>query len=95
MAFTRWVIRWRWAVLPFCLIVAIAAASGGRFLGFASDYRVFFSSGNPQLEAFETMQRVYSKDDNISFVIKPAFTGAERLANRAGNRHSIGLYGLV
>lgn len=72
VTFTRWVIRWRWAVLPLCLLAAFAAASGARNLGFASDYRVFFSSGNPQLEAFETMQRVYSKDDNISFVIKPA-----------------------
>ncbi|MHA1600926.1 MAG: efflux RND transporter permease subunit [Alphaproteobacteria bacterium] len=72
VAFTRWVIRWRWAVIFLCLVAAAAAASGGRFLGFASDYRVFFSSDNPQLEAFEAMQRVYSKDDNISFVIKPA-----------------------
>jgi uncharacterized protein len=72
VAFTRWVIRWRWAVIVLSLVVAAAAAAGGRYLGFASDYRVFFSSGNPQLEAFETMQKVYSKDDNISFVIKPA-----------------------
>jgi hypothetical protein len=72
VAFTRWVIRWRWAVILLCLVAAVAAAAGGRFLGFASDYRIFFSSDNPQLEAFETMQRVYSKDDNISFVIKPA-----------------------
>ncbi len=72
VAYGRWVIRWRWVAIALTLVVAIAAAAGGRFLGFSSDYRVFFSSGNPQLAAFEAMQRVYTKDDNISFVLKPA-----------------------
>lgn len=70
--FARGVIRWRWAVIALTLLVTFAAASGAKYIGFASDYRVFFSDGNTQLAAFEAMQKVYTKDDNISFVIKPA-----------------------
>lgn len=70
--FARAVVRWRWVVIIVSLLVTIAAASGARYIGFASDYRVFFSDRNEQLEAFEKMQKTYTKDDNISFVIKPA-----------------------
>ena len=75
VSFAHWVIRWRWAVIALTLVAALAAASGGRFLGFSSDYRVFFGDDNPQLQAFEVLQNVYTKDDNISFVVK----------SRAGN----------
>ena len=71
IAYGAWVLRWRWPVLIFCLLLALAAASGGRFLSFTSDYRVFFGAENPQLQAYEALQQTYSKDDNISFVMKP------------------------
>jgi len=71
LGYARWVIRWRWWVLPGCLLVAVALASGGRFLGFSTDYREFFSEENPQLRAFETLQQVYTKDDNILIVLQP------------------------
>jgi predicted RND superfamily exporter protein len=32
----------------------------------------FFSEENPQLTAFESMQKIYSKTDNVAFVIAPA-----------------------
>jgi predicted RND superfamily exporter protein len=71
-AYARWVIRWRWAIIAFSLALVVTAASGAQFLGFATNYRIFFSDDNPQLQAFEELQNVYTKDDNISFVIKPA-----------------------
>lgn len=71
VAYAEWVIRWRWAVLVGCLAVAVALAGGGRFLGFSTDYRVFFSEENPQLKAFEALQQVYTKDDNILIVLRP------------------------
>ena len=46
-------------------------ASGARFLGFATDYRVFFSKDNPQLVAFETLQNTYTKNDNVMFAVEP------------------------
>jgi predicted RND superfamily exporter protein len=70
-AYARWVIRWRVPVIIASLGLAVAAASGGRFIGFSTDYRVFFSDENPQLEAFEALQNVYTKNDNILFVVEP------------------------
>ncbi len=64
-------IRFRWLVILVCLAAAAGFASGGQFLGFSTDYRVFFSEENPQLNAFEAMQQVYTKDDNILFVLQP------------------------
>ncbi|WP_299395010.1 RND family transporter [Pelagibius sp.] len=64
-------IRFRWLVILLCLAAAAGFASGGQFLGFSTDYRVFFSKENPQLNAFEAMQQVYTKDDNILFVLQP------------------------
>jgi len=49
----------------------MAAGSGGRFLGFSTDYRVFFGDDNPQLQAFERLQNTYTKNDNVIFAIAP------------------------
>jgi len=40
-------------------------------LAFNNDYRVFFSADNPELLAFEKLQRTYTKIDNILFAIAP------------------------
>ena len=65
------IIRLRWLVLLAALIAVAGAASGGRFLGFTTDYRAFFSADNPQLQAFEALQASYDKADNIVFIITP------------------------
>jgi predicted RND superfamily exporter protein len=69
--FGEWVIRMRWFIIPATLLVVAAAASGGRFLTFSTDYRVFFSKENPQLNAFEALQNTYTKNDNAMIVIAP------------------------
>ncbi len=71
VGYAHWLIRWRWAVVLASLAITLAAASGGQFLGFSTNYRVFFSPENPQLQAFESLQKVYIRDDNISIVIRP------------------------
>ena len=71
-AYADFVIRFRWLAIIAALLITAVAMMGLKNLGFASDYRVFFGDNNPQLQAFEKMQKVYSKDDNILFVIKPA-----------------------
>ena len=68
----RGVIRWRWLILLVVVLLVAAAASGGRFLWFDTDYRVFFSEDNPQLKAFDELQNVYGKNDNVLFVLAPA-----------------------
>ena len=69
--FGEWVIRTRWMVILAVVAIVIAAASGARFLAFDTNYRVFFSADNPQLQAFDQLQRVYTKTDNVVFVLKP------------------------
>ena len=59
-----------WVIFTSLLFV-LAAASGAQNLTFKSDYRVFFGDGNPQLVAYESMQNIYSKSDNVSFVVVP------------------------
>jgi predicted RND superfamily exporter protein len=58
-------------VLLLAVLVVLTAGSGGRFLEFTNDYRVFFSEDNPELKAFEAMQDIYTKTDNVLFVIAP------------------------
>lgn len=75
--------RARWPLLALSLLLVGGLGSGIRLLTMNADYRVFFSEANPQLAAFEALQEVYSKDDNILIGLEPAdgnvFT-AERLA---------------
>ena len=65
------VIRWRWPIILVTVLLVAAAASGGRFLWFNTDYRVFFSEDNPQLQSFDELQNVYGKNDNVLFVLAP------------------------
>jgi predicted RND superfamily exporter protein len=69
--YARWVIRYRWLVLTLVLAATGMAATGVAKLGLATDYRVFFSPDNPDLEAFEVVENVYTKNDNVLFVIRP------------------------
>jgi predicted RND superfamily exporter protein len=60
-----------WLVIGLIGLLALTAASGIRFLEFSNNYRVFFSSDNPELVAFEDFQSTYTKNDNILFVLQP------------------------
>ena len=67
----NWVIKWRFVVVAVTLALVVAAGSGARFLLFDTDYRIWFSKDNPQLQAFETIQNTYTKYDNLLFVLAP------------------------
>ena len=69
--FSHWVIRWRAAILLVSAVLVVAVASGARYIEFSNDYRAFFSEDNPQLKAFEALQNVYSKTDNVVFAVAP------------------------
>ena len=69
--FSLWVIRYRWPVILATLMLVAGAGSGGRFLEFTTNYRVFFSPDNPQLRAFETLENTYNKEDNAFIVLAP------------------------
>ncbi|MDX2368011.1 MAG: MMPL family transporter [Colwellia sp.] len=59
-----------WVILV-CITLAVITGMGAGKLEFKNDYRVFFSEENPQLTAFESMQKVYNKSDNVSFIVVP------------------------
>jgi predicted RND superfamily exporter protein len=69
--YTRWVIRNRWWVVPGALVVSMASGTGMSKLGLVNDYRVFFSEDNPDLNAFEAVENIYTKNDNVLFIVKP------------------------
>lgn len=68
----RWVLNHPIWVLLLSVGFVVAAAMGAQKLVFKGDYRVFFSDENPQLTAYESMQKIYSKSDNVAFVIAPS-----------------------
>lgn len=71
LAYGEWLLRWRWPVILTTVALVLGLASGARNLAFNDDYRLFFSDDNPQLQAFEELQNVYTKNDNILFVLIP------------------------
>jgi uncharacterized protein len=69
--FARAMIRYRWAVIALSLIATVGIASGAKGLFFDNDYRAFFGADNPQVLAFDEVQNVYTKNDNILLVVAP------------------------
>lgn len=71
VVFAEFLLKNRLLAIIVSLLITFGAGAGLQHLGFATDYRVFFSDDNPQLAAYEEMQKIYSKEDNVLFVIKP------------------------
>jgi len=69
-ALTRGVIANRWLVIMAAVIFAGVIGSGAAKLEFSTNYRVFFSDANPELQAFEELQNTYTKNDNFFFVVE-------------------------
>ncbi len=69
--YAEWVLRWRWPVILFTIVATFALTFGMSKAYFKSDYRVFFSGDNPQLQAFEELQATYNKSDNVLMIVTP------------------------
>ncbi len=69
--FGNWVMRYRWPLLILMPLLVMLAATGGQYLEFTNNYRIFFSEDNPQLKAFENLENSYTKDDNVLFILTP------------------------
>ena len=70
-ALTRGVIARRWWVIAGAVLLAAVVGTGASRLEFSTNYRVFFSEANPELQAFENLQNTYTKNDNFFFVVEP------------------------
>jgi len=75
-ALTRRIIARRWLVIATAVALAAVIGAGAGRLEFSTNYRVFFSDANPELQAFENLQNTYTKNDNFFFVIEPRDGGA-------------------
>jgi len=69
--FGQWVVKKRWAILLATALLSASAIYGAQFLSFENNNRIFFSEDNPQLKAFEAMERTYAKNENVMFVLAP------------------------
>ncbi|NMH59088.1 efflux RND transporter permease subunit [Alteromonas ponticola] len=66
-----WFIKSPKMALALFLIVCVVATIGAKNLYFRGDYKVFFEPDNPQRVAFEEMQNIFNKSENVSFLIVP------------------------
>lgn len=89
--YADWIGRWPWVIIAISVALTAMACYGVRYVHFKNDYRMFFSEDNPQLRAFEALEKTYTRDDNILVVVTPqdgdVFTSnnlaaAERLTQR-------------
>ena len=71
VAYAHTLLRWRWAVIALALVAVAAAGYGARFAHVRADYRYNFGERNPQLLAFEAMEKVYGKNDSLLFFVAP------------------------
>ena len=69
--FGEWVVKYRWWIIITTILIVVSAASGAQFLTINNDTRVFFSEKNPQLQALETLENTYTKEQGVLFVIAP------------------------
>ena len=69
--YTRKVLSFPYLVIFLSLTLVAISVAGVRYLGLSTDYRVFFSEENPQLQAFDALQDTFLKNDNIFIVVKP------------------------
>jgi len=69
--FGHWVLRYRWWVIIGTVLIVSIIAGGMQRLTFVNESRIFFSKKNPQLQALETLENTYTKDDNVLFALAP------------------------
>lgn len=68
-AYIENVIRFRWAVLLLSIGSIVLLATGAQRLELQQNYRIFFGPNNPQLVAFESLEAIYTKNDNHIYII--------------------------
>ncbi|MEM9820093.1 MAG: MMPL family transporter [Bacteroidota bacterium] len=63
--------KYRWFVALGTILLGFGIGSGAAHLKFNSDYHAYFSESNPQLEAFDNLQNIYTKDESVIIALSP------------------------
>ena len=69
--FSNTIFRYRWIIIILSLAMVGVIGSGASSLIFRSDYKTFFNEENTQLSDFLGLQDIYSKSDNVAFIVAP------------------------
>ncbi len=67
--YIRWIIAHAKWLATLSVLTLLALSYGVTNLTFTSDFRAYFGPENPQLLAFENMEKVFSKQENVYFYI--------------------------
>ncbi len=60
-----------WLSMPGVLAILFLITFGIQNIYFRGDYKIFFAPDNPQMQAFEELQSIFGKNDNITIVVAP------------------------
>ena len=67
----RWVLAHRALTVVVSIAVTAALGLGALRVQFSTDYRIFFPKSDRKLAAFDKLEKVFTKTDNVMFVVKP------------------------
>jgi predicted RND superfamily exporter protein len=67
--YIHWIITYRKWIASLSFLLVLVISFGASKLVFTSDFRAYFGPDNPQLLAFEDMERTFSKQENVYFYI--------------------------
>lgn len=70
-AVSEWIVNNPVWAIGISLLMIVCAGAGIDGYKYSLDHRVFFSSDNPQLQAFDELQKDYSKTDTVMIVLAP------------------------
>ncbi len=65
----KFLINYRYPLIILSIIIVSITSIGMQQLRFNGDYKIFFSKDNPQLVAFEEIERSYTKTESVIYVI--------------------------
>lgn len=65
-----WVLKRRWLVLSISIVFVFCASAGLKSLGFKNNYRIFFSSNNPQLKALDNINAEFNESRNVYIAVE-------------------------
>lgn len=67
-------VRYRW-VVGLSILITLLFGSELKNIQFTSDFQVYFSADNPQMQAFEVLENDFNKQDSIAFMVVPKADG--------------------